>query len=267
MLDTGASVGRVCPQCGTAQTRALPDYSTNDWKIVSCAQCAFVYLANPPAYEALEEDFAWEKTWAEEAGRRMRHRPLVETMDRRTRWRHSILRPSRQDFYRSLFPVGRVLDVGCAGEVSVPEPYVPFGIEISKALHAQVAPLMADRGGEARHGPAADVITSFPDRFFSGVVLRSVLEHEAKPRQLLDETSRVLEPGGKAYVRVPNYGSVNRRVIGRDWCGFRYPEHVNYFTVDSLSAMARAARLSMRLLNPVRLPFDDNINAVLSHAA
>ena len=27
-----------------------------------CAQCNLVYLENPPAYEELEETYAWEKT-------------------------------------------------------------------------------------------------------------------------------------------------------------------------------------------------------------
>jgi hypothetical protein len=75
----------------------------------------------------------------------------------------------------------------------------------------------------------------------------------------------VLQPDGSIYVRVPNYGSLNRRILGANWCGFRYPDHINYFTTQSLAAMAGACHLKLKLLNSLRLPLDDNINAVLKH--
>ena len=85
-----------------------------------------------------------------------------------------------------------------------------------------------------------------------------------QPKKLLAHVARVLKDDGKAYIRVPNFGGINRRVMGAKWCGFRYPDHVNYFTVTSLRRLAADCGLNVRLLNPIRLPLDDNINAVLS---
>ena len=56
--------------------------------------------------------------------------------------------------------------------------------------------------------------------------------------------------GRPIYVRVPNYGSLNRKMLGAKWCGFRYPDHVNYFTTKSLGAMAGDCGLKLKLLNP-----------------
>ena len=125
---------------------------------------------------------------------------------------------------------------------------------------------MAARGGEAVHGAAAEAIARFPDRFFTGVIMSSVVEHEAQPRTLLAHVARVLVDDGSAFIRVPNFGSLNRSINGGKWCGFRHPDHVNYFTVATLRRMAAECGLKVRLLNPIRLPFDDNINAVLSKA-
>ena len=105
------------------------------------------------------------------------------------------------------------------------------------------------------------------NRFFSGVIMSSVAEHEKQPKTLLAHVARVLEDGGTAYIRVPNFGSVNRVVMGAKWCGFRHPDHVNYFTVATLRRMAAECGLGVRLLNPIRLPFDDNINALLRKSA
>lgn len=255
---------RACPQCGGRSARPLPRYSTGEWHVVQCSACNFVFLSNPPAYESLVDEFAWEKTSKAEGERRKASRPFLMWLDRSTRWRLHLFGRSRPALYHRLFRPGRVLDVGCGGGAGPPEPFVPYGIEISKALHELSAPAMAARGGEVIHGPAAEAITAFQDRFFSGVILRSVLEHEVQPKRLLGEVARVLEDGGKAYVRVPNFGSINRVVNGGKWCGFRHPDHVNYFTAASLRRMAGDCGLTMKHLHPFRLPVDDNINAVLA---
>ena len=77
------------------------------------------------------------------------------------------------------------------------------------------------------------------------------------------EASGALKPGGKVFVRVPNFGSLNRRVIGKAWCGFRHPDHVNYFTTDTLERLAGQLGFRVQILNKGTLWVDDNIKAVL----
>lgn len=267
MLAAAKQGERACPLCAGRTAEPLAQYSTPEWHVVRCANCSFVYLRNPPAYAELETDFAWEKTSAVEVVRRKRQRPFLMWLDQATRWRLHMLKPSRADFYRRLFRRGRVLDVGCANGGGPPEPFIPYGIEISRGLYEQARVQMAARGGEAVHGAAAEAIRKFPDRFFTGVIMSSVVEHETQPKTLLAHVARVLEADGKAYIRVPNFGSVNRAVNGGKWCGFRHPDHVNYFTVATLRRMAAECGLKVRLLNPIRLPLDDNINAVLTRVA
>lgn len=258
---------RACPACERQEARVLPRYSTPRWQVAECSNCGFVYLRNPPVYERMVEEFAWEKTKVVEKKRREEARPAIMKIDRSTRWRLGAFKQKRKDLYRSLFKPGRVLDVGCGEGRNIRKPFVPYGIEISKALYEKAAANMSKRGGQAVHGPAAEAIATFPDGFFSGVVLSSVVEHEVRPMQLLSHVARVLEQDGKAFIRVPNFGSLNRVITGGHWCGFRHPDHVNYFTANSLRSMAADTGLAMKLLHPVRTPFDDNINAVLTPTA
>jgi SAM-dependent methyltransferase len=258
---------RACPQCGSAAFRALSAYSSPPWQIVECPSCTFVYLRNPPDYEHLVSDFAWEKTRVAEVERRKARSPIRMWLDSMTRWRAGIYSPGIAGRLKRLFKPGSVLDVGCGSGKKVPEPFIPFGVEISEALSREADDHMRARDGRAIHAPAVDGVKEFPDRYFSGILLRSFLEHEKQPKELLEQCSRVLAPGGAVYVRVPNYGSLNRRMLGAKWCGFRYPDHVNYVTTTSLGAMAGDFGLKLKLLNPIRLPLDDNNNAVLSSEA
>ena len=45
----------------------------------------------------------------------------------------------------------------------------------------------------------------FPDRTFDVVYSNNVLEHTSDPAKVLSEAVRVLKPGGKLYIEVPNY--------------------------------------------------------------
>jgi hypothetical protein len=67
-------------------------------------------------------------------------------------------------------------------------------------------------------------------------------------------------------IKVPNYGSLNRIVMGRRWCGFRYPDHLNYFTPATLRRMAAKAGLDAHFGATGKLPTSDNMWAVLTKA-
>lgn len=254
-------VVRDCPMCGTKASHALPRYSRAPWHLVACDACDFVYLKEAPVYDRLVDEFAWEKNWLLEAERRRGRSAFGKLAPRRSMQN---AKASKKQRVARLFRQGNVLDVGCGGDTLVPDGFTPYGIEISEALQARADKVMQARGGRCVHAPAVEGVASFPDNFFSGVILSSFLEHEMQPAQLLAACARVLQPGGSIYVRVPNYGGVNRRVRGAEWCGFRHPDHVNYFTLESLTKLAHRFGLKLRLLNPWRLAFDDNINAVLA---
>lgn len=257
---------RSCPLCGDTRAIRLARYSTAEWHVVQCPACDFVYLQNAPEYARLVSEFAWEKTHIAETARRAAASPVLSRISAKTRWRLSMLSPDLPTRLRRLFPPGRVLDVGCGLGRTIPEPFTPFGIEVSKVQAHEANAYMATRGGRTVHAPALEGIAEFPDGHFTGVLLHGFIEHEKRPKELLREVRRVLADQGAVYVRTPNYGSINRRVMGGKWCGFRHPDHVNYFALGSLRRMAADCGFSLQPLSLLRLPLDDLIKAVLRKA-
>ncbi len=71
----------------------------------------------------------------------------------------------------------------------------------------------------------------------AGAIARNYLEHETRPRDVLSELFRTLEAGAAVVIKVPNHGSLPRRFRGANWCGYRFPDHVNYFTPDTLTRL------------------------------
>ena len=52
--------------------------------------------------------------------------------------------------------------------------------------------------------------------------------------------------------------------MGRRWCGFRYPDHLNYFSPNTLRAMANKAGFETSFGLTGCLPTSDNMWAVLT---
>ncbi len=260
---------RDCPLCGRDNDKLPPNgYSHGPWAIRHCPGCGFVYIDRAPRYEMQFETMAWERTSKIEESRRAEIRPISYKASKRTRFRMHIL-PKRTmfAFIAARAAGGNVLDLGCGdGQAmeSFPPSFTPFGIEISSAAAATADRAFRARGGYAVNTPCAEGLRQFPANFFAAASLRSYLEHEAEPLPVLQNLWHVLAAKGFAVVKVPNYGSLNRSVMGRRWCGFRYPDHLNYFTPNTLSTMAAKAGFDTGFGLTGRLATSDNMWAVLT---
>ncbi|MDH3592013.1 MAG: class I SAM-dependent methyltransferase, partial [Planctomycetota bacterium] len=63
------------------------------------------------------------------------------------------------------------------------------------------------------------------------------LEHEPYPSEALRCARDLLRPGGHLFIKVPHYGSWNRRLMGRSWSGYFFPQHLFYFTPRTITRM------------------------------
>ena len=60
-----------------------------------------------------------------------------------------------------------------------------------------------------------------------------------EPRAFLAKAGSILKPGGLCFVLVPNMQSLAVRVLGAR-CRYIYPQHLNYFTPQTLSRLVEA---------------------------
>jgi len=258
-------VERPCPQCAHRNgPAAKARYGDGIWRAVACERCGFVYLDKAPDYEELFSRLAWEKTTKIEEVRREAARPISYKLSKKTRMRlHLFPRKDVIDLVARFVRPGNVVDLGCGNGILINKldaAFTPFGVEISSALAEQADALLRARGGAVINAPSLHGLKTFADGHFTGATLRSYLEHELNPKTVLQELHRVLAPEGIAIIKVPNYGSLNRRVMGARWCGFRFPDHLNYFTPSSLSAMVGDCGFRVRRFNLLdRMPTSDNM--------
>jgi 2-polyprenyl-3-methyl-5-hydroxy-6-metoxy-1,4-benzoquinol methylase len=259
-------VFRNCPYCSHNNAIKAPTCFGNEiWEIKACASCNFVYIETVPVYESLSEDFAWEKTSVAEKARKAFRDPIKYFISEQLKFfRRSILKRNKlPQLIQKYFTKGNVLDIGCAGGVllaNLDQIYTPHGIEISKNLAQKANKQVKLRGGYVVHNDALSGLKKLPSNYFSGVILSAFLEHEINPKEVLREIYRTLSPSGSCIIKVPNFASINRLVRGKKWCGFRLPDHVNYFTPANLVGMCLGAGFHIRQFKFLdRLPISDNM--------
>lgn len=265
-------IHRDCPSCGTpAAMAARVKYEHADWPMLECPKCGLVYLEWVPNYSELYDEIAWTKQHAKEEQRRLDDTPILARLDMATRWRLGLLgEATPAGGLKAWAKPGPVLDVGCStGKAfdKLPSGYVPYGIEIDARAAEIARKRFEPRGGKLINADGVSGLAQLPDRFFTGITLWSYLEHEARPREALVQTLRILKPDGIALVKVPNFNSLNRRVLGRNWPGFRHPDHVQYFTPQTLGGMAEDVGFTVKFRLYGKMPGNDNMYAILKPRA
>lgn len=258
---------RPCPSCGADNRTAgsLPS-SCGRWVLKSCTGCEQVYLENPPPVEALVDEYNWSSTFQVEATRRSQSRPVLSKVS--NSWKHWRGRwlPRRQleRFVRRYVSTGNLLDIGCGTAAHfdrIPNSVVPFGIEIDAQAIAAARRRTEPRGGKIIHADALSGLAQLAEQSMDGIVMHSFLEHEVSPLELLTAARGVLKPGGVCIIKVPNLNCWNRRYWRpNDWPGFRFPDHVNYFTPQTLRTIVEKAGLRVVRFNWLdRIPTSDNM--------
>ena len=270
----------VSPILGKETAVRSTAYGNGTWDLVQCQESGFVFLLNPPSYAEVADEYAWEKTFQDERKKRQQQEPwVVKLSDWYKTWRTRVA-PDRDKMFAlaqqhvpTTGPL-KALDVG-SGEghraVSFCEKFrtrgvevIPYGIEISEHLARTSRKKLARLGGSVIKDNALNGISRFPAETFDVVLMSCYLEHEAKPLDVLCRTHGALKRNGLIIVKVPNFASFNRVYRGSRWCGFRFPDHVNYFTPATLRVLAERAGYEM-LKQGLRdcLPTSDNMYAVL----
>jgi hypothetical protein len=262
------SLDRACPLCGAPASLAAPTaFGTDEWPIVQCRECDLVFIGRTPVQAEFEDERAWEKSSVRETARRARDHGLLFAVDRLTRLRFRLTFRRRPGaMIARLARPGPMLDLGCGDAKYLSPPpagFTPFGVEVSKGLAAVADAAFRPFGGRCIRAPAMEGLATFPAKYFNAALMLGYLEHEFHPLEILRRVRELLADDAVVIAKMPNFASINRHVTGRRWCGFRLPDHVNYYTPRTLVRLANRAgfRVSFGLLG--RQPLSDNMWAVL----
>lgn len=219
-----------CSVCGA--TRASPRFEIEEFEsvLVICSGCGLGRLEPLPSEEALKDLYPAEY-YGEGAGQKFH--PLVE-------WLVRLVGARQAGFLSRGFGSGsRVLDLGCGRGVMLTR-LADQGFEVHGADISEEATRGVDPRAEIRIAPNL-AAAGYPDDFFDLVIVWHVLEHLRDPASTLKEIRRILRPGGRLIVAVPNFSSLQARLSGRNWFHLDLPRHLYHFPLKGLERLLVSA--------------------------
>ena len=261
---------RECPLCFSSNNKELPSkFSRDSWHIKTCKICSFYYLENVVPYSELIKNFAWTETSIKENEFRLKRSPFLKNLSNKYSWfKQNILKRDKgTPLVKKLLDSGKLLDIGCgSGDIlkKMPKGITPFGIEIESKTAKLTNDYASSKGGHVWHNDAISGLKEAEKDFFDCIIMQSYLEHEINPQEVLKGAFRVIKKSGFVIIKVPNFNCWNRYLRKENWCGFRFPDHVNYFTSNTLKKMVLDAGFLIHQFNLAdQSPLSDNMWMVL----
>jgi 2-polyprenyl-3-methyl-5-hydroxy-6-metoxy-1,4-benzoquinol methylase len=224
-----------CSLCGSTDIRPRFAIEGIESCLVVCNGCQLGWLEPLPSAEQVASFYPREYYGKEAA----KFQPLIERLVRLVGSRHI------RFLCADLEPGARVLDVGCGRGVLLAE-LADRGFEVHGVEHSEGAVRGADP--RARIRIATELADAgYPPDYFDEVIIWHVLEHLRHPRATVDEVRRIIRPGGRLIVSVPNFSSFQARWAGAAWFHLDPPRHLYHFSMSALRLLLEKAGFVIEL--------------------
>jgi SAM-dependent methyltransferase len=239
-----------CLLCGSRHSSPLVEAcdatagGTGLWfVVVQCQDCGLCFTNPRPSLNTITQFYP--PVYAPHRTPSLRHRPRLPA-----RWLGSWRRRSERHFLPS-HGLGRLLDFGCGGgsflERMHRQGWQVAGVDMSAgAVHG----IRAQLGLRALVGSLPH--PELKPASFDVVTMWHSLEHVHYPLKVLREAHRLLVPGGKLLVAVPNIDSLAFRWFGSAWFGLDLPRHLTHFAPWTLHLMLERAGFRVEPIRMIR---------------
>lgn len=218
-----------CPACASENRR---DQFTNPvgFQFSECAECGTVYMDPVPTDESLGRlynhesyTFHWTDAQGGQDEETFDYENVLSLLGDRSAEKKNLL------------------DVGCASGgflETCRNEFEADGVE----LNADTAQLARERGFDVTTGTLSNI-----DRpgHYDVITMRQLVEHITEPVALMQESRRLLKPGGIVYLNTPNPDSASFHRLRSQHCHVSSFAHVSLLTKEGLSRVAERAGLKL----------------------
>jgi 2-polyprenyl-3-methyl-5-hydroxy-6-metoxy-1,4-benzoquinol methylase len=227
-----------CLMCGGRMRAIISDLVDNrlgtpgEWQILQCSACGFEQTGPMPTQSELTALYESHYNFGGQTDTlytRLREKFLLSSAYRLwTRIDGDVAFHSRRGH-------GRLLDVGCNEGRSL-RIFARNGFDQLEGLEVnENAAAVARKAGSVVYTCLIDEFV--PAKPYDVAILSNVLEHSLDPRKMLTDVNRVLAPGGKVWISLPNSQSWLRKAFGRSWINWHVPFHISHFSAATLGKL------------------------------
>ncbi|MFZ1529214.1 MAG: class I SAM-dependent methyltransferase [Ferruginibacter sp.] len=250
----------TCPVCGSSSLQKIfsaKDHTVSGKQFVMerCSACSFMFTNDVPPQQEIGAYYASENYISHSDTQKGLINRLYHLVRKRT------LAGKRKLLQQQTGKTtGHVLDIGCGTGAFLNE---------MKMAGWQTAGLEPDdtarQNAQKLYGISPEPshkIFELPHQSFDAVTMWHVLEHVHALHEYLAQVKKLLKPGGKFFVAVPNYTSFDAQHYKEHWAAYDVPRHLWHFSPKSMELLM--SKHGLKLLNTKPMWFDSFYVSMLS---
>lgn len=248
----------TCPWCGNQTEKTymkVKDYflTQEEFELVQCNHCGLLFTTPRPAPDVIGRYYKSEDYYSHQQNQHgfiPRIYEKVKTINLKNKVKMAI---------GELSP-GRLLDIGCGvGDFLLQ--VKKSGWEIMGIEPSDDAKTIAKtRLGFNPMDPSE--YDSLLDASFDVITLWHVLEHVDDLKFQTKQLERLLKPGGRLIIALPNFQSFDCQFYKEKWAAWDVPRHLNHFSSDCLCGIFTS--IGFQHLDTQRLIWDSYYISFLS---
>ncbi len=238
-----------CPNCNSKEISPVitcKDFtvSSENFEIWDCKNCMLRFTQNVPGKEAIGKYYQSEnyishsdtsKGFINNLYHKVRKRTLVQ---KRKLVENTIGKQT-----------GNILDLGCGTGAFLntmkEANWGTTGLEPDKTARAKALELYG------LYLENADNFYLLTPKSFDAITMWHVLEHVHDLHQYIDQLKKLLKPGGKVFIAVPNYTSYDAGYYREFWAAYDVPRHLYHFSPQAMKKLLNQHGMQIEKTEPM----------------
>lgn len=240
----------TCPWCGSQTNHSYMEvkdlFLTKEvFHLYQCNHCGLLFTVPRPSPDVIGKYYLSDEYYSHQQNKKGLIPRIYETVK-------SVNLRRKVAYAIDGLSTGILLDIGCGvGDFLLQ--IKKKGWEVSGIEPSHEAKNIAqNRLGITLLDPSDSC--SLPDHSFDVITMWHVLEHVDDLKTQTSELKRLLKPGGRLVIALPNYQSFDCQYYKQYWAAWDVPRHLNHFSAEVILSII--VSLEMEFLDTQKLKWD-----------
>ena len=238
-----------CPNCGSSDISFVltaKDFTVTDeeFEIWECKNCTQRFTQNIPDSEEIGKYYHSENYISHSDNTTGLINKLYHKVRRRT-----LVQKKKLIIETTAKSTGQILDLGCGIgaflDTMKHANWLCTGIEPDEGARNKAQELYGLQVKDAGE------FYNLPFETFDAITLWHVLEHVHELHPYITQLSKLLAPGGKLFIAVPNYTCGDEKIYNEYWAAYDVPRHLYHFSPTAMEQLMNKHGLKIDKMEPM----------------